>query len=250
VGSVPISQGGPATGDAYLVAVGEGAVWASNPAENAVYRVDPTTMKVTPRVPVGPDPWGVAVGAGHVWVAIHHGTDHGALERIDPRTNRVDGHVPLGPPHQGPGHVTTTGDAVWVAVDGDNVVARVDPTTLKVTSRIPVKGACGGITAVGHAIWISGRICGSGVTRVDTAKRVAGHTVRLEGLTLGVAADADSVWVASALGSDSATPSRLDAVSEKVLDRLAFDHGLAGVALGFGSVWTAGGDQVVRVTPR
>ena len=26
--------------------------------------------------------------------------------------------------------------------------------------------------------------------------------------------------------------------------------GLAGVALGFGSVWTAGGDQVVRVTPR
>ena len=250
VGSVPINQGGSTNGEAYLVAVGEGSVWATNPAENAVYRVDPTSLQVTARIQVGPDPWGVAVGAGHTWVAIHHGTEHGALERIDPKTNRVDGRVPFGPAHQGPGHVTTTRDAVWVAVDGDNVVARVDPVTLEVTNRIPVKGACGSITAVGRAVWISGRICGSGVTRIDTDKRVAGRVVGLDGLTLGVAADAHSVWVASALNAHLALLVRVDADAQKVRDRLAFDHGLAGVALGFGSVWAAGGEHVVRVTPR
>lgn len=251
LGYVPIAKGSPTPGEGYFgVAVGEGSVWAANPAENVVYRVDPETLTVSARIPVGPYPWGVAVGAGHVWVAIHHGTDHGALERIEPATNRVDGHVPLGPPNQGPGKVTMSGDAVWVAVDGDNVLARVDPATLEVTKRISVRGVCGGIAAVGKAIWVAGRICGSGVTRVDTVKGAAGHTVGLRGMTLGVAADEDSVWVASVLGRDSSVLTRLDATSEKVVDQLVFDHQLAGVALGFGSVWVAGGDQVVRVTHR
>src|SRR5262249_20061059 len=156
---VPITKGAPAPGQGYIgVAVGEGSIWATNPNEDAVYRVDPASMKVTARIPVGPYPWGVAVGADHVWVAIHHGTDHGALQRIDPAPNQVDGELPLGPPNQGPGKVTTTDDAVWVAVDGDNVLAKVDPDTLAVTKRIPVKGVCGGIAAVGHVIWTSGRI--------------------------------------------------------------------------------------------
>jgi len=133
------------------------------------------------------------VGAGHVWVAIHHGTDHGALERIDPATNQVDGRLPLGPPDQGPGKVTTIGDAVWVGVDGDNVLARVDPDTLEVTKRISVKGVCGGISPVGPALW---------------------------------------VWVASVLGPQSSTLTRLDASSDKVTDRLEFDHQLALPVLG------------------
>ncbi len=251
VAYVPIAKGSPTPGQGYFgVAVGEGSVWAANPDENMVYRVDPATLKVIARIPVGPYPWGVAVGAGHVWVAIHHGTDRGALERIDPATNQVDGHVPLGPPNQGPGKVTTTGDAVWVAVDGDNVLVRIDPATLHVTKRIPVNGVCGGIAAVGNTIWVAGRICGTGITRVDTVKGTAGHKVALEGSTLGVAADADSVWVASILGPQQATLTRLDATSGRVLDRLKYDHQLAGVALGFGAVWAAGGDEVVRVTPR
>lgn len=251
LGYVPIAKGGPTAGEGYFgVAVGEGSVWAANPAENAVYRVDPGTLRVIARISVGPDPWGVAVGAGHVWVAIHHGTDHGALERIDPETNRVDGHVPLGPPNQGPGKVTTSGSAVWVAVDGDNVLVRVDPATLEITKRIPVKGVCGGIAAAGSDIWVAGRICGSGLTRVDTVKGAAGDTVDLMGMTLGVAADADSVWVASTLGRGKSVLLRLDATSEKVVDQLVFDHLLVGVAIGFGAVWAAGGDEVVRVTPR
>lgn len=244
-GRVRISKPGSATGEVYLVAVGEGAVWATNSAENAVYRIDPSSLAVRARIPVGPDPWGIAVGEGRVWVAIHHGQRSGALERINPKTNRVDGRVPLGPPRQGPGHVVVDTGGVWVAVDGDNQVVRVDPRTLHVTDRITVPGACGSIAAGPSAVWVSGRICGHGITAIDPHSRQHRPMVEVPGgLTLGVAVDAHAVWVATRNGVNGALV-RLDPTTNTIAGTTAFDHPVAGVAVGYGFVWGAGGDRVV-----
>ena len=70
--------GGPPT-------MGFGSIWTTS-TEGTVWRVDAATGKVRAIVRVGGLPFGVAVGAGAVWVANH---DDGTVARIDPATDRV-----------------------------------------------------------------------------------------------------------------------------------------------------------------
>lgn len=80
-------------------------------------RIDPDTRKVVATIEVR-DPqgdlesgvFGLAVGAGGVWVPNRYAFD---LVRIDPRTNKVSARIEL--PYS-PSSVAVTGDAVWVAV--------------------------------------------------------------------------------------------------------------------------------------
>jgi class 3 adenylate cyclase/streptogramin lyase len=51
------------------VAAGEQSVWATTPADSALWRIDPMTNQ-TRRIPLKYRPTGVAVGGGAVWVAI------------------------------------------------------------------------------------------------------------------------------------------------------------------------------------
>jgi streptogramin lyase len=72
--------------DAWWLAYGDGAVWATLPNYGAVARLDTGTHAVTyARTPYG-RPFGVAVGDGSAWVA----TDHGVL-RLDEATGRPTG---------------------------------------------------------------------------------------------------------------------------------------------------------------
>jgi outer membrane protein assembly factor BamB len=73
------------------VAIGEGSVWVVSNAERRVYRVDPSTSKVTAHVDLDGTPNEVAVGEGSVWVTTS--TD---LLRIDPVSNEVTHRSRLG----------------------------------------------------------------------------------------------------------------------------------------------------------
>jgi class 3 adenylate cyclase/DNA-binding beta-propeller fold protein YncE len=56
-------------GTVFSVAAGERSVWATTPADSAVWRIDPVTNQ-TRRIGLKYRPTGVAVGGGAVWVAI------------------------------------------------------------------------------------------------------------------------------------------------------------------------------------
>jgi YVTN family beta-propeller protein len=78
------------------IAIGYGAIWATDTAADDVIRVDPTG-RVT-AIAVGNGPGGIAVGAGGVWVA---DSLDDAVVRIDPSTRAVIttiavGHAPAG----------------------------------------------------------------------------------------------------------------------------------------------------------
>jgi streptogramin lyase len=92
------------------IAVGEGAVWAMNAADDSILRIDPATGRVTGTVRVGRLPTAVAAGAGAVWVT--SGRD-GTLTRIDPITFNLD-ITDLG----GTATDVVVGEgAVWATVD-------------------------------------------------------------------------------------------------------------------------------------
>jgi YVTN family beta-propeller protein len=71
-------------------------------------RIDPATMKITARIPVGHGARAVAVGAGFVWVA--NGAD-GTVSRVDPRRRGVADTIPVG---SAPVDLEVGFGAVWV----------------------------------------------------------------------------------------------------------------------------------------
>jgi YVTN family beta-propeller protein len=126
VARIPIAQNPTgAAPNPTALAVGEGAVWVASRAltftstyiksqvpirRGTVSRIDPRTNAVVATIPVGADPFGIAVGEGSVWVANRRGF---SISRIDPRTNKVVAAIPVGNRPQG---VAAGAGAVWVSV--------------------------------------------------------------------------------------------------------------------------------------
>lgn len=128
----------------YDVEWGFGSAWVSNSGDGTVSRI--TGNRVVKTIKVGTEPNGLSAIGGSLWV-----TDHtaGKLVRIDPGTNRVTGSVAL----PGADWVTLAGGSLWVSEETD-VVARVDPKTLEVLARVPVKRNPLGSAVVGGRLWV------------------------------------------------------------------------------------------------
>jgi YVTN family beta-propeller protein len=79
-------------------------------------------------------PYGVAYGAGSIWVG---SASRSSVTRIDPVRKRVLARIDVGSQPIG---IAAAADTVWVAVFGEGTVAKIDPTTNTVVARISVGG--------------------------------------------------------------------------------------------------------------
>src|SRR5205823_12926099 len=120
---------------------------------------------VTETIPVGPQPEGIAVSPGAVWVA-NRGDP--SVSRIDPTTNRVVATIPVGPAsaccsdHMA---VTAGRGAVWVTVPSLSAVVRIDPVTNSVAATIRLSGQpCALVVGHARAVWAAGDHCTVAVT--------------------------------------------------------------------------------------
>ncbi|MDQ2984101.1 MAG: ABC transporter substrate-binding protein [Actinomycetota bacterium] len=68
------------------IAVGDESVWATDPFEGTVWRVDLDPQPLTQTIPVGVGVTGIAYGDGQVWVSNFL---DGTVSRIDPKSNTV-----------------------------------------------------------------------------------------------------------------------------------------------------------------
>jgi YVTN family beta-propeller protein len=128
------------------IAVGERAIWLTDPEAGNVVRVDPSGL-VTP-ITVGNAPTGIAVGGGGVWVA---DSLDDAVVRIDPDTRSVTATIPVG---RSPAGVAYGAGSVWVADSGDGTVTRIDPHTDK-PRTITVGGSPQAITIADGKAWVT-----------------------------------------------------------------------------------------------
>jgi virginiamycin B lyase len=240
-----VGQGGPAP-----------SPQPSAPATQTPPATTAAPSAVVATIPTGGFPYGMAFGAGSLWVA---GGDH--VSRIDPAGNRVEATIPLttGAGHAavGPSGLAFGAGSVWVPVAVPGAVWRIDPASNRVVARISLGGPLReaiSVSATRGAVWIASRGEGEGgvLLRVDPARQRVVAELALDGVPTAVAAGPTTAWVATAGGRVLV----VDAKRNRVADSVSTGGGpLLGfsqtIALGGGGVWLAEpfAEQVVRIDP-
>ena len=213
-----------------------GAIWvpccwvvesehASLPLEGWLLRVDPATDRVTARIPLpGGHPNAVGAGQGAIWVAgyrdqqerpddvIQHSP---VIWRVDPATNQVVASVsPLGSPtaimgsDATPPSVLADHDAVFMSDPSTGVVWQIDPHQHRFIGSVAIVQS-GPLAAAAGVIWAAGAsslVPLTGPNAGDDGPRLLdplGHWIT------GLAASADTLWVATADALYRVDPRRL-----------------------------------------
>ena len=235
VARIPLGRGAPAPLGGGALTVGEGAVWAMSNAESTLMRIDPARNAVAARIKVSP-PEATAAGDGAVWLTY---PSDDTVSRVDPATNKVTASIHVGPRPTG---IAISPGAVWIADAYGPSVSRIDPATNRVVATISVgpKRACCAehmsLTATGGMLWVAVPNANE-IVRVDPNTNKVVATLKLPYAPCAfLVADQSGVW--SAGGACADTVGRIDARTKKLTATIAEPHAV-GLALAFGSVWTA-----------
>lgn len=240
-------------GNADALAIGERALWVSSAdgggmqevtpppgagvdseswvAMAAVHRIDLATGELVATIPVGAHGGGLAVGHGAVWVETDEWEEDapGALVRIDPATNAVAATIPIARPGQRVTAVATGPDGVWAIAPSEHFpgmshLVLVDPGTNDIVRSVDLgRLVPDGLIAVPGVAWItstdlSSTPVGTTLSRVDAATGDV-RTIPTSGLSYGIAASGDRLWLADCLGATVTPhdPVTGEAVGEPVL---------------------------------
>jgi DNA-binding beta-propeller fold protein YncE len=206
----------------------------------SVSRPAPPSLRAVPgasiRIPSGAVD--VALGEGAVWVS-----GFGRMTRLDPNTDQVVATVGT-PGTEDYSQIAVGLGAVWVTADGGRVY-QIDPTTNRVVATVLVGGPIQGVEAAGGSIWVTRPAEGVGeLIRVDPAtSRVTGAPIKVGPGPVAVLYAFGALWVTN---SSPTSVVRVDPSTGKVSTT-----GFNGrVAAGFGSLWAAWEDTVVRADPK
>ena len=152
-------------------------------------------------------------------------------------------------PVETPGWIAI-GDSILAPSPSKDSVARIDPKTDKVLDPIAGIGKpCSGAISAFGTWWIPA--CGSqSVVRIDakTNKTTATLATGAAGVTMGLAATSDSVWM---ITDAKTTLARIDPDENKVVAELRLPTGCNSVAFGENSLWvTCPSDpRILRINP-
>ena len=232
--------------DPESVAIGEGAVWVANVADETVSRIDPVTRARGRTIDVGDYPSDLVVGGGTVWVALGALAE---LTRINPEQDEAATAIPAlgegvacGAPRAS---LAVGGGAVWFACEAADL-GRIDIRTGRaaqvglqaglLTSASSVLPQFSDIAFGLGSLWIVNRAANS-VVELDPAT-----IQRLRDVTVGqsptaIAVGAGALWVAN-FDDDTVTRVTVPGRGQTVeTDDFEVGDGPVDVAVGEGAVW-------------
>ena len=239
------------------VAVGEGAVWVSLPAQQPgedtlVVRIDPTTNEAVERIPVEGYVEELAAGEGGVWgagVRFDGGDFNPFVVRIDPATNEVAGRIPevSGPLAVGDGALWAVDRAGARAGPHGSSLLRIDPATNQVTSRIALGVAAWDIEFGEGYLWVlplepdpgEGNILQVDPATSDVVARIeiplpdTGYPPTVYAPALGEG----SAWVPVCCPDNELTLVRVDVATSQIVGEPITMPGGAPFAVAAGHVW-------------
>jgi streptogramin lyase len=216
------------------VAITPGAVWVGSTGPDAVHRIDPKTNERIATVKLPGEPCaGLATGFGNLWVPLC--SQPSKLARIDLRSNALTAVLNTGP--AGPeGGVATSADSVWLVVDKNGSLARIDPDTGTVRQTIQVPaGSYNPFYSEGR-IWVT-HVDGAEITSIDAKSGVVLGTAKTGPSPRFLTAGAGSVWT---LNQGDGSLTRIDAQTRQTIQTIALGtpgHG-GDISFGGGMIWT------------
>lgn len=152
------------------------------------------------------------------------------LLRYRPDSGQPPVEIPL--PLGEPKAVVVDGGAVWVVIDGANVLVRVDAVTNEVTHTIDVGPRPHSIAVGFGSLWITDHGF-AWLVRVDPVSASVVKKIEKVGLNVGVTVAGDSVWAATPSGIAEVDPATNAVVR-------TFEWGFSDyydIAAAAGSVW-------------
>ena len=216
------------------VAISPDGVWIGSTGPFAVHKIDPDTNKRVATVPLRGNPCaGLAIGFGSLWIPLCGQSP--TLAKVDLRTNKLTATFRVGPADR-EGGVTTSPDSVWLVVDKNGSLARIDPDTGSIRSTIHLPpGSYNPLYSAGQ-IWVT-RADGSEVTSVDAATGTILATVPTGPGPRFLAAGAGAVWT---LNQGDGTLTRIDTRTKQATGTIALGTPGHGGDISFGKemVWT------------
>jgi streptogramin lyase len=226
------------------VAVGAGSVWVSDPPHGEILQVDPQSGKVVETIAVGGSPGAIAFGGGDVWVADEDGAGVSAVAAKSGRILRRGL-----PPHAEPLRLAVGQGGLWVSSASTGNVRRIDLSTFRIDSPIPVGRGPAGVTVAHGLVWVANSRSDT-VTKADPSiHAVLGDPIEVGGRPGGIDAGNSTVWVASA-AEDAVT--RIDLESgERTGAPIQVGSEPGAVAVGETAVWVAdnGEGAISRIEP-
>jgi streptogramin lyase len=133
------------------IAVGEGAVWVSNPCDGSVLKIDPRSGATT-RIPVGGSPSDIGIGFGSVWVSDMDGTE----TRIDPASGRIEDVIAIGKASDSMVSASVRAAGyMWATSPSTKSIVWIDPATNDVEGRIHLPYSPLRIVAAFGSIWVT-----------------------------------------------------------------------------------------------
>lgn len=229
------------------LAVGEGAVWTSSPADGAVLRIDLRSGR-TDSILLGEEvqPESILLAEGSIWVA--SGNDV-KVRRIDPARREVVAEIPLGEDEELDHNIRLAAGAgsIWaVEFFGDHDLHRIDPGTNTVTARLDDIGdGAVGIAYGDDAVWVASAHDGR-VHRIDPATLQVVASPQVGRMPLGVAVGEGAVWVANR-GDESVA--RVDPATNRLVATIPLPGEARWVMVARGAVWVGAGTSLVRIDP-
>lgn len=208
-------------------------VWIGSKGPFAVNEIDPNTNHVV-SVPLPGDPCaGLAADADSLWVPLCGPKTK--LAKVDLKSRTLSAVFDVGP--AGPeGGIAVGAGRVWMIIDKQGSLARIDPASGAVVGVTPLPpGSYNPVFSDGR-VWVS-RADGAELTAVDakTAK-VVGHAATGPGPRF-LTAGAGAVWT---LNQGDGSLSRIDIAGHRPVDTLPLHTPGAGgdIAYADGRVWT------------
>jgi len=231
--SFPIGPAGPDIGAVTTTRTG---VWAA--AGNHIIEVDPTRPGRVRRVRLPDVVSGIAVGFGFVW-ATTIGSRENLLIKLSTATLTVRGRIRMA----GGEAVAAGVGSVWVA--GGGSLARVNPRTDRLATRLPMRSAAADVAISAQRLWL----LDAGTARaLDHAGRARRH-LRLPFAAARLAVSNERLWAIDNCGCAIGQLTAIDLRTGRRVATWAVGATPVAVAAGAGQVWVAsfGNSTLLRV---
>jgi streptogramin lyase len=220
------------------VAVTSGTAWVLNSGDSTAFRIDPRTGRVQASFPVSRvEGLGglvyAMVAEGRLWVVHQWGWDETAISPVDLSTNKTlttFGFGGFALQELGKqGDVVVGSGAVWVALEGEDHVKRLDATTGKLVDQYPLEEPTA-LAVDGQTLWVA--TGDERLHRIDIATGAETARATTE-LVTRIRVGQGGMWAMTADGKVL----RLDRRTGRIVAKVPGGFQAADLAVGAEGVW-------------